>query len=191
MKTALATALSVAGVLVAGSAAALVNTQVLSSGGDLSSDVPAALAPTSTSVGSLPPMTAPVVVPASTTQSDDAPQQFAFAVGEAGLVTVQAVDGAVALAGTELAPGWRLVESTPGGFGELRVVLASSSTEITFTVAVVAGQPITDVSSRSLAPPATATGSSVPSSRHADDDDDGYDDHDDDHDDDHERDDDD
>ena len=78
MKTRIATVLSVAGELTAGSAAALVNTQVLDSSKHHSAS---------------PALIVPVVAPAASLQS-------AFQVGEAGLVTVDTPGDVLAMVST-------------------------------------------------------------------------------------------
>ena len=198
MKTRTATALSLIGVLAAGTAAALANTHVLSSSA-ASKEAPDIL--TINTIAGAPlensnvPVTASPAAAASSAQVDPASSQTStnsittYAVGDAGLVEVRVTSTGVDIANVSAAAGWKTISSSSSaGSLPAMVVFASPSTEVTFAAAFVAGQVVTDVSSRSLAP--------APTERHHDDDDDDHDEdhhggHDDDHhgghDDDHEE----
>jgi hypothetical protein len=174
MKARIATLLSVAGVLVAGSAAALVNTQVLAGGGsDATGQVDALAATTSAAPATTP--TTPVSVVAAGAGSPANPTQVAYVVGEAGVVTLDAAAGVLTVVSVQPSPGWRVAGIGTSGVGGQDVVLSNGAVEVTFSALVVDGEVVTAVSSRSLAP-ATAPPSSAA-------DDDGFDD---DHDDDRE-----
>jgi len=182
MKTRTATALSLIGVLAAGTAAALANTHVLSSSA-ASKEAPDIL--TINTIAGAPlensnvPVTASPAAAASSAQVDPATSPTStnsittYAVGDAGLVEVRVTSTGVDIANVSAAAGWKTISSSSSaGSLPAMVVFASPSTEVTFAAAFVAGQVVTDVSSRSLAP--------APTERHHDDDD-----HDEDHDEDH------
>jgi len=182
MKTRTVTALSLIGVLAAGTAAALANTHVLSSSA-ASKEAPDIL--TINTIAGAPlensnvPVTASPAAAASSAQVDPATSPTStnsittYAVGDAGLVEVRVTSTGVDIANVSAAAGWKTISSSSSaGSLPAMVVFASPSTEVTFAAAFVAGQVVTDVSSRSLAP--------APTERHHDDDD-----HDEDHDEDH------
>lgn len=201
MKTRMATLLSVAGVLAAGSAAALVNTQVLEGGDDgavsaeaatvtLETNVAAALdstlastaAPTTQPSTSAPPTTEKPTK-RSTTTSDPTQGQQVFQVGESGLVTVQRDGDTLTVIDATANSGWTVVSASAVSPSEIRVVYRSSSVEVVFTAATAFGQIGTDVTARSLvsqpaatAPSSNTTPHSTPTTYQDDDGDDSYDD---------------
>lgn len=187
MKTRTATALSLIGVLAAGTAAALANTHVLSSSA-ASKEAPDIL--TINTVAGAPLDNSNVPVTASPAAADSSAQEApssptstnsitTYAVGDAGLVELRITSTGVDIANVSAAAGWKTISSSSSsGSLPAMVIFASPSTEVTFAAAFVAGQVVTDVSSRSLAPAPTER-------RHDDDDDDDDGDHEEDHDDDH------
>ena len=204
MKTRIATALSVVGVLGAGSAAALVNTQILDGAPAESSASAAVLPPASTIDVSIPtvpdtslppdttvepptPSTEPSA-PATTEPPVPAATGFltAFNVGEAGVVTVDVIDGRIILISAEAKAGWDVTKTEqPDDDNEIEVYFRSGTTEVEFEAALIDGQIVPKVSSRTLG--GASDPASVPSDttagNHDDDHDDEYDDHDDDDDD--------
>jgi hypothetical protein len=199
----MATLLSVAGVLAAGSAAALVNTQVLEGGDDGAVSAEAAPVTLETNAaGTLDATLAPTAAPAttpttsspptterssrrSTTTSDPTQGQQVFQVGESGLVTVQRDGDTLTVIDATANSGWTVVSASAISPSEIRVVYRSSSVEVVFTAATAFGQIGTDVTARSLvsqpaatAPSSNTTPNSTPTTYQDDDsyDDDGYDD---------------
>jgi len=146
MKTKLAIALSVAGVLGAGSVAALVNTQLLSA----SPDTDTALAAPSVST----PATAAssTLADGTTTTSTLATGLLTtFQVGEAGAVTVDLVDGRLVVPKAEPATGWALAAiDDASDDGEIDVSFASESTVVDFAVALVGDELVPRVSSSAV-----------------------------------------
>ena len=216
MKTRIATAISVVGVLGAGSAAALVNTQILDAGPAESSASAAVLPPASTidvEIPEVPDETIPTessvpttlsdtastipasTVPESTVPPAPAPTGFltAFNVGDAGVVTVDVIDGQIVLVSAEPKAGWTITEATDDSDdNEVEVEFRSSTVRVEFEATFVDGQIVPKVSSKSIGGTSGAAGTpplsgTVPNNTLADtghdDDDDG---HDDDGDDDHE-----
>lgn len=201
MKTRMATLLSVAGVLAAGSAAALVNTQVLEGGDDGAVSAEAAPVTLETNAaGTLDATLAPTAAPAttpttsspptterssrrSTTTSDPTQGQQVFQVGESGLVTVQRDGDTLTVIDATANSGWTVVSASAISPSEIRVVYRSSSVEVVFTAATAFGQIGTDVTARSLvsqpaatAPSSNTTPNSTPTTYQDDDGDDSYDD---------------
>lgn len=226
MKTKIATALSLVGILGAGSAAALVNTQILDNG-PTNSGASAAVLPPASSVTLTVPAAAPfgaavqsstttslpAASPVTTTSPAAAPagdSLTAFAVGEAGVVTVDVIDGRLRLVSAAPKAGWTVTKAEDDSNDdsdevedEVEVEFSSSTVRVEFEAHLVDGQIVPEVTSRAIG--GSSTGTPAPSNTiggddhdddeydddHEDDeyDDDHEDDEDDDHDDDHEEDD--
>jgi uncharacterized membrane protein YgcG len=142
MKTTIATTLSLAGVLVAGSAAAVVNTHVLRGSSGPSSFVVAAApaapsvvstvadpaVPVSVVAGSLPPVTvptAPAVAPA-------APTQAMYLVGESGTVVLDTAGDVLKIVNVTPADGWTVTKSELNNSLNAEVRLRSAAGEVEF-----------------------------------------------------------
>jgi len=168
VKVRITTLLSLTGVFVAGSAAALVNTQVLSSTAlrkSTASEISVAdtQAPTSATVStevankfaSLAPNLAP------------APAQTTFDVAPAGTVVLDSTGGVLTIVAVNPAAGWAVAESGVAD-GKAEVKLQSATQLVEFTASLVAGQiitatEITDLAAPSVSPPSRpATSSGTP-----------------------------
>ena len=176
MKTRIATALSVVGVLGAGSAAALVNTQILDSGPAESSASAAALAPASsvdiTIPDTTPDETTSTTEPETTevdttmaappaaadftsasTQRNPAPPASGFLttynVGDAGVVTLDVVDGRLVLVNAAPKSGWS-VSSEESNDDEVDVEFLSTTVRVEFSATFVDGQIVPKVTSKSV-----------------------------------------
>jgi hypothetical protein len=169
MKTGVATLLSLAGVLVAGSAAALVNARVLQA-----SDPVAGSAAESITTGSI--VTQPGTVP------EPSATQALYRVGDAGTVLLDTGGGVLTVVAVTPAAQWAvvIVESTGD---QVSVVLRSETHIATFAASLVGGVVATDVDIDQVQPetgpgvvPGTAPGGTRPSTTvdhdHNDDDDD-------------------
>ena len=217
MKTRIATAISVVGILGAGSAAALVNTQILD-GGSAETSASAAVVPPASTVdlsvpdapeptlpettvdttiattsSSEPPASTTTQPPAPTTTQPPAPAQqpastgflTSFNVGDAGVVTVDVIDGQLILIKAEAKPGWDIVKTEEHvDENEIEVEFRSTTLEVEFEATFIDGRIVPHVSSKSIAAETTAA-ATVPSNTVAGDstghDDDGHEsDHDDD-----------
>lgn len=204
MKTRIATALSVAGVLFAGSAAALVNTQVLddheSTPADSVLESPSSVSAATGSAATVPVSIATTVttrasstsgatvatvvtigpassVPVSAAPVTAASAPSAYAVGESGTVVLDGSTGSLVVVSVTPAPGWIVVSAEPTGPVTARVVFRSDSLEVVFDAALDGGGIVTAVDAQSLAPnPSSVT--SGPRTTRGDDDDDHEDDHD-------------
>lgn len=168
MKTKVAMAISLAGVLAAGTAAALVNTQVLN-GGSSGSQLAALDAPQTT------PATADVAgetIPSDTTivepQVDSSSQtQAMYAIGEAGTVTLDTANGMLSIVAAAPAPGWVITESETDGRANAEVKFQSGDVEIEFHANLLYGVVNTSVESNDV-----STDDGVVSGEDDDDDDD-------------------
>ncbi len=212
MKTRIATALSIVGVLGAGSAAALVNTQILDSGPGESGASKAVLPPASSVELTVPTVpvaagdSAPAAATGATTSSTStttststtsvAPSPgpsgllTAFNVGDAGVVTVDVVDGQLVLVSAEPKPGWTVTKAEDDSNddsdedeNEVEVDFTSATVRVEFEATFVDGRIIPKVESTSIGSAATASDPS-PLSAAPDDDRDEHDRDDDDRDDD-------
>jgi hypothetical protein len=171
MKTKIATALSVIGVLGAGSAAALVNTQILDSG-PAESGASAAVLPPATPVDITVPEvdlqtllpTEPVelqpsdpTTPPTTAEpapATVAPSGFltAFNVGEAGVVTVDVVDGRLVLVSAEPKAGWEVTSASEDDEqNHVDVEFVSDTVRVEFEASFTDGAIVPHVESKSIA----------------------------------------
>jgi hypothetical protein len=142
MKSTIATTLSLAGVLVAGSAAALVNTHVLSGGSSPSSFVVAAapaaapvvnavadpVAATTVAPAALPPVT----VPAAAAAAAAAPTQAMYRVGGSGTVTLDTAGDVLKIVNVAPADGWSVTKSELNDSLNAEVRLRSAAGEVEF-----------------------------------------------------------
>jgi hypothetical protein len=209
MKTKIATALSIVGVLSAGSAAALVNTQILDSGPSEATASAAVLPPASTVDLTVPdtaaptttidddddddatyptvattvaaPATVPTIAPAAS-QPDTPPMLTAFNVGTSGVVTVDVVGGKLLLVDAEANPGWTVARSVESSPTSVDVEFLSATVRVMFTAVFADGQIKPSVTSAAVPAPTTTS----PSGSDYDDDHDDDEYEDDDHDDEYE-----
>jgi hypothetical protein len=202
MKTKIAAALSLAGVLVAGSAAALVNTQVLQNNSDEATTVPALAAPagllvtttttagvetslpvdaTSTTVlGGAPSTSIDSTVPVSslpvgtTPIAGATPTQAVYRIGDAGTVTLDTAGDRLTVVATAPGAGWQVGKVEQDSPLDIEIYFRSATVELEFKANLLFGVVSTSVESRNVgAPPAGGTAAPGPStSVHHDDDDD-------------------
>jgi hypothetical protein len=150
MKTKVAMAISLAGVLAAGTAAALVNTQVLNGGSSaagLSADSPQ-------NQQTVPDgaVTVPGTVPSSAAlepQGDPSPTQAVYAVGDAGTVTLETANDVLTIVAATPSPGWFVTEAE-GGDSRVEVKFQSATTEIEFHANLLYGVVNTSVEGHDL-----------------------------------------
>ncbi len=144
MKTKIAMAISIAGVLVAGSAAALVNTQVL--GGNASATplladsgqqtlptdaTTVTLAPVVTTVATLPVATTPTV-PAPPAAAVATTTQAAYTVSDAGTVTLDTAGDVLTIVDVVPAFGWTVTKSESEDSKNVEVKFQNGSVEVEF-----------------------------------------------------------
>ena len=182
MKARITAILSLSGVLVAGSAAALVNTQVLqssSSGGD---DVAFAADDTVSSVA--PSISVDTTMPTTVLTPVAVATQATYQIGDAGLVVLDTAGDVLTIVSTTPNAGWVLHEAEQEGPNDVEVKFRSATVEVEFKANLLLGVVNTSVESRSLGQPAPAgTPGTAPTNTVDDDDmydDDMYDDDDDD-----------
>ena len=190
MKTRIATALSVVGVLGAGSAAALVNTQILDSAPAESSASAAALAPASSVDITIPGPTSDETTRSteSDTTGDDtttvsppttesvasattqpippaAPSGFltTYNVGDAGVVTLDVVDGKLVLVNAAPKSGWSVSSKDDDSSDDkVEVEFLSSTVRVEFSATFVDGQIVPKVTSKSVGGGTNASGGAAP-----------------------------
>ncbi len=177
MKSNVAVALSVAGVLVAGTAAALVNTEVLSGSASESEPTTAeiVLSPSADPA-------APVVVDdiaangassATKTIGERAPAptppsgtEAVYEIGTSGTVTLDSAGGVLRVVELQPAAGWTVQANEQLSDQRIRVTFSNGSIEVDFDADLVLGVVGTSVASRDVSVPAAA----LPSSGGGDDD---------------------
>lgn len=142
MKARITTVLSLSGILVAGSAAAMVNSQVLR--GDAPVQAGAA---DIISQPSAPAVTVPSASMLPATQA-------AYEVGEPGTITLDTEGDVLSLVTPTPAPGWTVVKVEQVDPRSLTVVFQSAGQLATFTAGLVQGVVSTAVKVESLALPA-------------------------------------
>ena len=174
MKTKLATLLSVSAVLAAGSVAALVNTAILD-GEPRAAGASAAIPPPVSSVdvtvpdvtvSTLPVSTTILTAPAQTVASTAAPTTqgpaperlasslTAFNVGDAGVVTVDVIDGHIVLVSAEPKAGWAVATSTEDSdANDVRAEFVGATMRVEFRAVLVDGTIVPTVTSSALTAP--------------------------------------
>lgn len=172
MKTRMVTIISIAGVLVAGTAAAMVNTQIFESE-PVAGESAVLLAPEPTTVALTPGVDASSA-PSSNSASAATGQGplTEFAIGEAGFVTVDVINDRLRIVSVDPSAGWSVVEQEEYPAGDhVEVTLASDSMRIEFEADLVNGRIVPELESSAL-----TNGASRPSTSDDDFDDDGFDD---------------
>ncbi len=173
MKTRLATLLSIGGVLVAGSAAALVNTQVLQTSANNNSGAVSAVTeslvtpnslpadgaltvetnvPPDTVASVAPPVSVATVVPATT--GTPIQTQGLYQIGDAGLVTIDTAGDVLTIVSAAPNAGWALVKAENEGPLNIKVSLQSGTTLVDFRADLLFGVVTTSVESKDMAAPA-------------------------------------
>jgi hypothetical protein len=166
MKTRIVTAISFAGVLIAGTAAALVNTQVLGGSSSPSPLVVDAASPVATTPAiAAVPTAAPTTSPATPGVDVPAVQapvvtQAVYAIGESGTVTLDTANGMLTIVDAVPTAGWQVTKSESNDALNAEVMFQSGTTEIEFHANLLFGVVTTSVDTHDL----TATDGSVPNS---------------------------
>jgi hypothetical protein len=154
MKTKVAMAISLAGVLAAGTAAALVNTHVLNGG----TTAPLAFsAPQTQQNNPAQPVSSPVsgsVAPAAAAVNPPAaaasPTQATYAIGDSGTVTLDTVGDVLTIAAVTPAAGWTVTQSENSDGSNAEVKFQSGATEIAFQANLLYGVVRTSVETHDL-----------------------------------------
>lgn len=172
MKARITTVLSLTGVLVAGSAAALVNTQVLQSSTSKSTasaeisfeDQPESVSTIGTTPVSvsLPNKLESIAGVAVTLASTPVSTQQQYAIGESGTVVLDTANGALTIVGIYPNPGWGVVEHKNLDPLSVEVKFQSATTLVEFKANVLMGVVAWETESYLLPQPTTgnSTGNS-------------------------------
>ena len=152
MKARIATLISIAGVLVAGSAAALVNTQVLSGSASPSALVVDAASPTQPSIDTTVSATTPITAaPLVETAASPAPApvatQAVYAIGTSGTVTLDTAGDVLTIIDVTPAPGWTITESEREDSTNVEIKFQSGTIEVEFHANLLFGVVTTSVES--------------------------------------------
>lgn len=169
MKARVATILSLTGVLVAGSAAALVNTQVLNSSSPASTAKSAQIEEASTSSASSTPTSASSPVSVSVPNSSETTQvsatgtQAAYQIGDAGLVTLDTAGDTLRIVSVVPSAGWMVIETEQKDALNIEVKFQTADTIVEFKANLMFGIISTAVESYSASGTSTAnsTGNSI------------------------------
>lgn len=154
--------ISVAGVLAAGSAAALVNTQVLGGSGSSPQaiDSPAQSAGTTPVTAATTPLatTPAATTPAATTPAAQAPvsTQAVYSIGDAGTVTLDTAGDVLAIVTTTPADGWIVTKAETDGASNAEVKFQSGTIEIEFRANLLFGVVTTSVESNDTSASSTS-----------------------------------
>ena len=152
MKVGITTAISVAGVLVAGTAAYAVNSNVLTTSSSIASSVTV-------------PLVTPIIVAATTASGKVARQSIkvglsvlndtttTYKVGTSGSVVLDMRSGAIAVSNVLPAAGWSSEPAQVQPNGDVKVPFISTSTRIEFLARLVDGKVTVNVTSQPIAPP--------------------------------------
>ena len=166
MKTKIAMVISIAGVLVAGSAAALVNTQVLGGSTSAASPLvidnaspaqdisPVTVATTATtSVAVAPTPAAPAAAPVAT--------QAVYAIGDAGTVTLDTAGDLLTIVAVTPTDPWIVTKSETSDSTDVEVRFQNGTTEVEFHANLLFGVVTTAVESHDSSATSNSTSNSV------------------------------
>ncbi|MEO8266996.1 MAG: hypothetical protein ABI706_15945 [Ilumatobacteraceae bacterium] len=168
MKTKIAMVISIAGVLVAGSAAALVNTQVL--GGSTSAASPLVIDNGSPAQDISPVTVAttvntPVaVVPTPVAAAAPAATQAVYAIGEAGTVTLDTAGDMLTIVAVTPTDPWIVTKSETQDSTDVEIRFQNGTTEVEFHANLLFGVVTTAVESHDSSAPSDSTSNSVDNS---------------------------
>ena len=154
MRTSLASALSVAGVVAAGAAAFALNTAVLTTGATDTGTIAPTTLPTATETGFLTPAspTTDAITPQST---QVAATLTTYKVGAAGSVVIDSADGTLTVKNIVPATGWTSEPARTDPDGGVRVHFVKGSSRLEFIARISSGKVVVEVNNESS--PAAAT----------------------------------
>jgi hypothetical protein len=153
MKSRIAAAISLSGVLVAGSAAALVNTQVLNDSNRAAAAAPAAIVAVTpaASVASAGPAAAVVVeaAPAAATPNIEAgtasSTQAVYQIGDSGFATLDTVGDVLTVVSATPNTGWSVTKAENSSPLQVEITFQSGSTTVQFRADLLFGVVSTSV----------------------------------------------
>ncbi|MGZ4700390.1 MAG: hypothetical protein ACXV98_04185 [Ilumatobacteraceae bacterium] len=163
MKTKVAMAISLAGVLAAGTAAALVNTHVLNGGASAplalsapqSQQIAPAQAVSPPAAGSTAPVPAAANPPAAAS-----PTQATYAIGDSGTVTLDTAGDVLTIVAVTPAANWTVVQSETSDASNGEVKFQSGNTEVEFQANLLYGVVRTSVETHDLSATNNTVGAS-------------------------------
>jgi hypothetical protein len=170
MKTKIAMVISIAGVLVAGSAAALVNTQVL--GGSTSAASPLVIdngspaqdiAPVTVATAATTPVAVAPTTPAAPAAAPVATQAV-YAIGEAGTVTLDTAGDMLTIVAVTPTDPWIVTKSETQDSTDVEVRFQNGTTEVEFHANLLFGVVTTAVDSHDTSAASNSTSNSVDNS---------------------------
>ena len=158
MKTKVAMAISLAGVLAAGTAAALVNTHVLNGGttAPLAFNAPQTQQTTPAQAVSTPASGS--VAPAAANPTAATPTQATYAIGDSGTVTLDTAGDLLTVVGVTPAAGWTVTQSESSDGSNAEVKFQSGTTEVAFQANLLYGVVRTSVETHDLSATANTVG---------------------------------
>ena len=169
MKVGIATTLSIAGVLAAGSAAYAVNSSVLSTSSSITAS--ASGTPEFDAVNPLPVQAAQQSTKVQSSVLNNS--TTTYQVGTSGSVVIDMSSGAIAVSSVMPAAGWSSEPAAVQPNGDVRVPFLSSSTRIEFLAHLENGKVTVSVTAQPIAPPSTMKpAADPPKPTYSDDDDD-------------------
>ena len=151
MKVGIATTLSIAGVLAAGSAAYAVNSSVLSTSSSITAS--ASGTPEFDAVNPLPVQAAQQSTKVQSSVLNNS--TTTYQVGTSGSVVIDMSSGAIAVSSVMPAAGWSSEPAAVQPNGDVRVPFLSSSTRIEFLAHLENGKVTVSVTAQPIAPPST------------------------------------
>ena len=150
MKTKVAMAISLAGVLAAGTAAALVNTHVLNGGTTAPLAFNAPQTQQTTPVQAVSTPASGSTAPAAANPTAATPTQATYAIGDSGTVTLDTAGDLLTVAGVTPAAGWTVTQSESSDGSNAEVKFQSGTTEIAFQANLLYGVVRTSVETHDL-----------------------------------------
>ena len=169
MKARLTAVLSLTGVLVAGTAAAVVNTQVLQSSGSSDGDMLVVEAPTESISADTNAVVSPTVPTADT--ATPSPTQAAYQIGTAGVVVLDTAGDTLTIVSATPTTGWLLIEAEQNDPLNVEVKFQSGSITVEFKANLLFGVVSTSVESEDSNAPTSSEGSATSIDDDDDDDD--------------------
>ena len=152
MKTKVAMAISLAGVLAAGTAAALVNTHVLNGGttAPLAFNAPQTQQTAPAQAVSSPSGSVAPVIAAANGAAVASATQATYAIGDSGTVTLDTVGDVLTIVAVTPAAGWTVTQSESSDGSNAEVKFQSGTTEIAFQANLLYGVVRTSVETHDL-----------------------------------------
>jgi hypothetical protein len=162
MKTKVAMAISLAGVLAAGTAAALVNTHVLNGGASapLALSAPQSQQSAPAQAVSSPAGGSTAPAPAAANPPAASPTQATYAIGDSGTVTLDTAGDVLKIVAVTPAANWTVAQSETSDASNGEVKFQSGNTEVDFQANLLYGVVRTSVETHDLSATTDTVGAS-------------------------------